>query len=126
MSWIHGFKGEFETRKARGATAEKIACLYLKRKGHRILETNYRTKVGEIDIISCFKDMIIFTEVRSRKDGAVLPEETIDTLKQKHIRRTAEHYLMHSEKIPVCRFDVIAIVFDSNNKPTVTHYENAF
>ncbi len=126
MWWIRGFKAAIETRKDRGAVAEKLACRHLKRKGHHILETNYTTKVGEIDIISRFHDMVVFTEVRSRKNDGILPEETINNVKQSHVRRTAEYYLMHCEQMPVCRFDAIAIVFDEQDRPTITHYEDAF
>lgn len=128
MWWMLGSKETHKagTKRERGFEAEKLACRYLKKKGHRIITTNYTTKVGEIDIISSCRGVLVFTEVRSRKSREVFPEETIDDVKKGHIRRTAELYLQHKKEIPICRFDAIAVVFDETDVATITHYEDAF
>lgn len=112
MSKIVGLKGEVEARE------------YLEEKGYTILETNYRNKIGEIDII-CKKDgVIIFVEVKRRESLKFgHPREAVNYYKQQKIRNIATAYLKFKglyEKIGI-RFDVIDLVGDN-----LTHIENAF
>lgn len=109
-----------------GRRAEEEAVRFLRRKGHRILKRNHAFAGGEIDIISRDGEVLVFTEVRARADGTD-PEATVDRTKQAHIRRTAEHYLLHyGQDTPVCRFDVVAIRVDDKGKRSLIHYEDAF
>lgn len=98
---------------ALGQQTEAIAAGYLQRHGLKILYTNYRCKVGEIDLIC--KDgntHLVFVEVRYRKStlfGGAL--ESITFQKQQKLARTAAYFLKcHSWASPLfCRFDVIAL-----------------
>lgn len=101
-----------------GVKGEGIATTYLEKNQYKILERNYRTRRGEIDIIALEEDplatsqVLVFVEVKARKElsfGA--PEEAITTQKMERIRRAAEVYLLKNDLEDVdCRFDVIGIV----------------
>ncbi len=110
-----------------GKRSEIIAQNYLKKNGYKILETNYSTKLGEIDIIAKDKDgYIVFLEVKSRmsrKFGD--PFDAIDYKKQQKIRNVATMYLKsHNLLNTNCRFDAIAIL--GENGEDIRHIVNAF
>ncbi len=95
-----------------GNETEQLACNYLIEQGLLLVERNYKTQRGEIDLIMRDKDTLVFVEVRYRKNdlygGAV---ESINWHKQQRIICAAKNYLIRfrlSEKCP-CRFDVIGI-----------------
>ncbi|MCC2188870.1 YraN family protein [Fusicatenibacter faecihominis] len=95
-----------------GAAYEMQAAAYLKKKGYRILEANFRCRFGEIDLIARDGAYLVFIEVKYRsslKDGDSL--EAVNRRKQRKIIRVAEYYLcMYQEKADLpCRFDVIGI-----------------
>lgn len=109
--------------KIEGGVGEIKVVNFLKDKGYRIIQTNYKTKFGEIDIIA-FKDgVIVFVEVKRRSTLAFgRPIEAVDFRKQQKIRKVAEIYLMLKKKFDAnCRFDVIEVLGDKIN-----HVENAF
>ena len=92
-----------------GNQAEKQACQYLQANGLSLLETNFRSRCGEIDLIMQQGNTLVFVEVRYRKHslyGGAL--ESITTAKQNKIRRTAEIFLQLHPQYTDCRFDVIA------------------
>ena len=110
------------TRKS-GIEGEIIAVEYLKKQGYRILERNFNTKVGEIDIIAGDKDTIVFVEVKARENTNFgQPIESITPQKVHHIIRAAQWYLSAKRKHNCpCRFDVVEIL-----RGEVTHIKNAF
>ena len=107
-----------------GTSYEIKAEDYLREKGYKILETNYRNRSGEIDIIAKQGEYFCFIEVKYRATNDYgNPLEAVDFRKQNQIRKVAMYYLMKnklSEWTP-CRFDVIA--FEGEK---MTHVENAF
>lgn len=107
-----------------GTSYEIKAEDYLREKGYKILETNYRNRSGEIDIIAKQGEYFCFIEVKYRATNDYgNPLESVDFRKQNQIRKVAMYYLMKnklSEWTP-CRFDVIA--FEGEK---MTHVENAF
>jgi putative endonuclease len=107
-------------RKKIGETGEKIACDYLKKNGYRIIETNYRTRFGEIDIVCRKKDTLVFFEVRSKTSLTFgIPEESITQTKSRHLAAAAYHYLQHHKNLPEnWRYDFMAIEMDASGKPT--------
>jgi len=108
--------------KDKGNFGEYLATVYLKNKGYQIIERNFHSKFGEIDIIAKYRENIIFIEVRMRNKSDYYPEETIDRKKIKKIIKTAQVFLYKNglNKAGV-RFDVISIK-DGN----INHIENAF
>ena len=113
-----------ENKRRIGSEYEQRAEQYLMEKGYRILERNFRNRMGEIDIIASQKGVLVFCEVKYRTSSAFgSPLEAVDWRKQNQIRKVAQFYLMchgRSEWTP-CRFDVIA--FEGEN---MAHVENAF
>jgi putative endonuclease len=104
-----------------GKKGEDIAIEYLVNIGYTILERNYRTSHGEIDIIANFKDKLIFVEVKTRTVKSFgEPEESISNYKKNNIINSAEHYLRehYSDEISV-DFEVIAIY--GLKKPRIRH-----
>ncbi|QQS35162.1 MAG: YraN family protein [Ignavibacteriales bacterium] len=113
-----------------GDEGEQLAIDFLKESGYEIVETNYRYGKGEIDIIAKepSKDLLIFVEVKSRKNLEFgEPEYAITKNKVKQIKRMAQLYFYNKEiKEADCRFDVVTILFNQNKKPELKHYINAF
>jgi putative endonuclease len=115
-------------RKETGDRGEKLAQDYLKKRHFHLLETNYHCPYGEIDIISKYKNMLVFTEVRSKTGtGFGTPEESITRTKRSRIRASAFHYIQNHDKLPQSwRIDVVAIEMDENGKTTrIELIENA-
>ena len=112
-----------------GAFGEKSALKYLKKKKYKILEKNYKAKMGEIDIIAQDREYLVFVEVKPRSyDPLVSGSYAVDQKKRLHIFKTASYYLKKTKSDLQPRFDIIEIEIDRNNKKAVScnHYENAF
>ncbi len=114
------------TNRKKGYFGESLAAKYLKEKGYEILELNYYTPFGEIDLITKKENYIVFVEVKLRKDetfGNVL--EQISKGKQKRIIQSAEYYLNDKELTMDCRFDYISLLYEKGTY-RITHLEDAF
>ncbi len=114
-------------KKRLGGWGETIAAEYLAGNGYVILERNFRTQYGEIDIVALDKEILVFVEVKtrtSRKFG--YPEEAISPKKREHLLASAQAYLQtHQEMERDWRIDVLAIErIDRNSLPEITQFEN--
>ena len=98
-------------RKELGDWGEKLAVGYLKGRGYRILETNFRCREGEIDIIAQQGDCLTFVEVRTRKNVAFgTPEESVTAAKREKLISLSLAYLQTHANLPsLWRIDVVAI-----------------
>ncbi len=107
------------TRKETGILGEKIARDLLKKRGYCIVETNYRCRLGEIDIVARQKDCLVFIEVRTKSNRSFgTPEESITRVKKDHMRRTAEYYYQSHDNLPeFWRIDLVAVELDGRGKP---------
>jgi len=94
-----------------GKKGEDIACSYLKSRGYRIVERNYKCPLGEIDIVARDGDAIVFVEVKSRKSEEFGdPQLAVGQKKQKKVSRISLTYLKDKNLYPCnARFDVVAI-----------------
>jgi len=115
-------------RRETGILGEKLAKDYLKKRGYRIRETNYRCPEGEIDIVAEHKDYLVFIEVKTRRSlefGS--PEESVTADKRERLRSVAAHYQQAHDNLPqLWRIDVVAIELDQKNKPSrIELFENA-
>ncbi len=115
-------------RREVGILGEKLAKDFLKKRGYRITETNYRCPEGEIDIIAKHGDYLVFIEVRTkttREFGS--PEESITPAKRQKMRATAAYYQQtHHNLPPLWRIDVVAIELNQKRKPSrIELIENA-
>jgi len=110
-----------------GEAGERRACAFLRKKGYRILDRNYRAPYGEVDIVAARGPLLVFCEVKTRSLGGMDEAlEAVDEQKQGRIARVAEHYLaFKSPKVNQCRFDVIALL-KSGSEWTIEHVEDAF
>jgi len=106
-------------RRDTGILGEKLAKDFLKKRGYRIYETNYRCPEGEVDIVARHKDSLVFIEVRSKRSlqfGS--PEESITPTKMERLRAVAAHYLQTHNNLPsLWRIDVAAVEIDQKGKP---------
>jgi putative endonuclease len=110
-----------------GEKSESIAVSYLKKQGYKILEQNYRTKLGEIDIIAREKGTIAFIEVKARKSKNFgNPKWAVTPKKQRKISMVALQYLKTTMQSNVkARFDVVSIISSQDN-PSIEIVKNAF
>ena len=108
-----------------GKIGEKIAQDYLKNSGYEIMETNFYTRKGEIDII-CRKDnCIVFVEIKTRNNLEYgTPAMAVNSTKKMHIKNSAKIYI-HINKLYGfnVRFDVIEIII-KNGKCQINHIKN--
>ena len=106
---------------------EVLAVRRLKKAGYKIIETNYRTRLGEIDIIAKDKDTIVFVEVKSRRSVHFgNPKQAITLQKQKKISMVALYYLKTTDQSTArARFDVVTVI-SNRDKPQVEIIKNAF
>ena len=110
-----------------GGKAEKLAEDFLRQKGYRILEKNYRVSCGEIDLIAS-KNQLVFVEVKARISTRYgLPQEAVTVSKQRQIIRVAQWYLQAQKwQDKETRFDVIAVRFHKDMRPSIEHIPFAF
>jgi len=115
------------SRQKFGKKSESIAVGYLKKHGYKIIKQNYRTKVGEIDIIAREKGTIAFVEVKSRKSNKFgNPKWAVTPKKQRKISMVALEYLKTTMQSNVkARFDVVSII-SSDDRPSIEIIKNAF
>lgn len=114
-------------RKRIGKKGEDQAVHYLKQKGYRILERNFRAERGEIDIIALDQDTLVFVEVKTKRhDHFGEPETWVNLKKQAQIGKIAQAYLQQRGIVDMdCRFDVIGVVFE-NQSSEIRHIQDAF
>ncbi len=112
-----------------GKRSETDAVTHLKKLGYKILETNYRNRLGEIDIIAKDRDTIAFVEVKARKSKTYgHPKWAITLKKQRKISMVALSYLKATRQIQAkARFDVVTVTLNSENTTsTIDVIKNAF
>lgn len=113
-----------------GSWGESIAASYLQRKRYKILATNFRCRMGEIDIIAENRHYLVFVEVKLRKsDRFAQAREFVNLRKQERIKTTAMLYLSRNETDKQPRFDVIEIYAPlgmDSKRPEIIHLEDAF
>ena len=109
-----------------GKLGEKLAGRYLTRKGHEIIEQNYRTRFAEIDLITRFRDTLIFVEVRTKTgDRFGTPEDSLDKRKINKVVNNARMYMKYKRFDGKCRIDAVCVSLGENRRLLrVKHYEN--
>ena len=121
---VTGFQNQ-----ATGQQGEQAAADYLLRSGYKILERNFRSRGGEVDIVARDRQgCIAFVEVKTRRSLAYgLPQQAVTTRKQRQISKGALSWLsrnrLHNSS---ARFDVIAVLLQNGAEPQLEHIINAF
>ncbi len=109
-----------------GEKGEGLAIKFLRKKGYRIIHKNYRTPIGEIDIIAKDEGTLVFIEVKTRESIEYgLPFEAVNKVKRKKISDVALLYLKRLKEIPPCRFDIVSIHYEKG-KPEFEVIKDAF
>ena len=113
-----------------GFPLKEAVCEHLREKGWKILDTGFRCRMGEIDLIAQNRDYLVFVEVKLRKnDQFGRAAEFVDYHKQARLRSTAEIYLSRYPTKLQPRFDVIEIYAPygiETKDPKIIHLEGAF
>lgn len=111
-----------------GGIGEKAAAEYLESQGYRIIERNYKCKLGEIDIIAADKDTVVFVEVKTRSSNTFgQPGEAVNYHKQKKIVRTALSYISNKKLFNwMSRFDVVEVITDNDRIIDINLIRDAF
>ena len=110
-----------------GPWGEEAAAAYLRKKGFRIEAMNYRTRLGEIDIIAQNDRYLAFVEVKTRSaDGLSHPFEAITPSKRAKVIKTAQYYLINHETNLQPRFDAAAVFTENGALVKIEYLENAF
>ena len=109
-----------------GTKGEKLASAFLEKKGYAVLETNWRFKNLEADIIATTGKTLVIAEVKTRKSNYFgEPETFVNKQKQKNLIKTAHEYIIRNELDLEVRFDIISIIM-GDNQVKINHIEDAF
>lgn len=105
-----------------GTLGEERASELLSKKGYKIIETNYRFKKAEVDIIAKNDLFLVFVEVKTRKNNKFgNPEEFVSERKIELFQETAEYYMEENNISLNLRFDIISVTGSQ-----IEHFEDAF
>lgn len=120
-----------DLRQHLGRDGERIAREHLERLGYRIVVANYRTRFGELDLIVCDEQWLVFVEVKTRRAGGL--ESAMQALspeKCRRVRRMAAAWLVEAPDRPrsrELRFDVVGVTVDRQGRLVgLDHLEAAF
>jgi putative endonuclease len=121
-----------DPRRTVGTRGEQLAAEHLQRLGYEILERNFRTRWGELDIVARHGSILVFCEVKARRldGGGRSPFESLHPAKRAQVRRIASRWLARPGRrpfLPQVRFDAIGVTFDRSGRLTsLDHLEGAF
>ncbi len=116
------------TKRKIGDKGEKFVAKYLRKHKYKIIEKNYETRYGELDIICQNKSCICFVEVKTRKEGSLYrPLTAVNQNKKLKIIRSAFSYLKRNPcQDKMYRFDIAEVLYNEEGKMTLNYIENAF
>ncbi len=110
-----------------GKKGEDMVASFLRKKGYTVIKRNYISRFGEIDIIAQMEDMILFVEVKTRKENSLVkPLEAVDNKKVQRMILTAEDYLSKTEVALQPRFDVAEVTVKEDGGFCLNYIKNAF
>ena len=111
-----------------GPQGEDIAVSFLEEQGYIVLVRNYRRRFGEIDIVAEDAGVLVFIEVKTRKNNRYgSPFEAVDTRKQKKLSMMAQDYITRNKmEDRTARFDVVAVLLKKDSCPEVELVRDAF
>jgi putative transposase len=116
-----------DPRHVLGETGESLAATHLKKQGYKIVERNYRTPLGEIDLVARHQGVLVFIEVKTRTSARFgAGQEAVHYAKQARLRKLADYYLKQKRLGEMAvRFDVVGILWQ-DGKPQIELIEGAF
>ncbi|MEO7371667.1 MAG: YraN family protein [Ilumatobacteraceae bacterium] len=96
--------------RARGKWGEDLAARWYAAHGYEVVDRNWRSSTGEIDLVACSKSLVVFCEIKTRaSDRFGPPEAAVGHAKQRRIRFLASEWLAQHDRHGAIRFDVAAI-----------------
>ena len=114
-------------KKKLGDRGEDYTARYLEKQCFHIVERNWHSRYGEIDIIAENEEYLLFVEVKTRRAGSMVPGElAVTPQKQQKLRLTAESYLLEYPTDRQPRFDVAALIVEGDKLLDFTYYKSAF
>lgn len=109
-----------------GQQGERAVVEYLQKKKFKVLATNYSTRLGEIDIIAQYQDLLVFVEVKTRTNPQFEISSVVTHSKQRKIIAATKGYMLeHRVSNKICRFDVATVTF-YNQTYAIEYIESAF
>ncbi|HXS53565.1 MAG TPA: YraN family protein [Usitatibacter sp.] len=106
--------GRRTAAQAAGGAAEEAAARFLVGKGLQLVARNYRTRMGEIDLVAREGETLVFVEVRLRSSARFgSAAASVDRRKRLRLEAAARHFLARLQREPACRFDVVTLEGDS-------------
>jgi putative endonuclease len=117
-----------DQNKGIGDRGEELAASFLEKHGIRVVERNFRCKGGEVDIVARDGNTVVFVEVKTRRNLAYgVPQLAITPFKQRQISKAALTWLAKKRQHNApARFDVIAILLESEHTFSIEHIRDAF
>ena len=113
-------------RRDRGRAGERIAAEYLRERGYRIVTTNWRTRLGELDLIAEQGGTLVFVEVRTRGSHTLgTAAESVGPAKRRQLLTMAQQYLQAHAPRAVARIDVVTVLTEPGAPPRVEHLPGA-
>lgn len=121
------------TPKEVGQEGERLAQVFLARRGYEVLETNWRCRFGEADLIVAdpeYEDTVVLVEVKTALDlgrtDLVMPELHVTEKKRERYRRIGFEYLIEHPERSTVRFDVVAVTIVAERVAKLRHLAGAF
>lgn len=111
-----------------GAMGEQAAARYLRENGYEILSANYKTNVGEIDIVAIKDSIVCFVEVKTRRVSTFSsPADAVDRKKEENVKGTSAAYMSRYKLKNETRFDIVEVYLNESGKvKDINHIINAF
>ena len=114
-------------RQILGEKGEVFAMMYLKKNRYKLLDCNYCSQYGEIDIVAKKGGVYVFVEVKTRSGNFMNPREAVNKKKENNIFATAKEFLKdYNLKDVSYRFDIIEVIGFDFDDFKINHLENAF
>jgi putative endonuclease len=119
-----------DARHSLGSLGEQLAAEHFERLGYRVVARNYRTRFGELDLVVTDDDVIVFCEVKTRRDGSGAPWDNLGEAKRRQVRSMGATWLAEVHGRPrtaELRFDAVGVVIDGGGALVrLEHLEAAF
>jgi len=113
--------------KQKGDKGEQLVVDFLVKHGFEIIETNWRWKRCEVDIIAKEQETLVFVEVKTRTNTKFgLPEESVSKHKQQQLQQAADEFIFENNHKGEIRFDVVAVNLQQNIAIEIHHIKDAF
>lgn len=115
-------------RKRLGQTGERLAERFLRKQRFKTLARNYRTPVGELDLVMRDGKTVVFVEVKSLTSGRWTdPQDQLRPKQQQHLLKAAAWFLRQTKREDApCRYDVVGVLFTADGEPEIQHVIDAF